>query len=115
MELQFRPANAREPGRFGTFQRLRLRYPQPIPGFFIAAPPNAFCNSSVSRDPAPGSVMAAEPGLEAAGEGGEPRRMSEKPFRYFNTSPEIIQPGVFLYVRFPLSFRNVEDLCTNGG
>jgi hypothetical protein len=32
------------------------------------------------------------------------------PFRYFKTSPEIIRPSVMLYVRFPLSLRNVEDL-----
>ena len=31
-------------------------------------------------------------------------------FRYFKTSPEIIQLSVVLYVRFPLSLRNVEDL-----
>ena len=32
------------------------------------------------------------------------------PFRYFKTSPEIIRLSVMLYVRFPLSLRNVEDL-----
>jgi transposase-like protein len=32
------------------------------------------------------------------------------PFRYFKTSREIIRPAVMLYVRFPLSLRNVEDL-----
>ena len=31
-------------------------------------------------------------------------------FRYFKTSPEIVQLAVMLYVRFPLSLRNVEDL-----
>lgn len=31
-------------------------------------------------------------------------------FRYFKTSPEIIQIAVMLHVRFPLSLRNVEDL-----
>ena len=30
---------------------------------------------------------------------------------YFKTSPEIIQLAVMLYVRFPLSLRNVEDPC----
>ena len=30
-------------------------------------------------------------------------------FRYFKTSPEIIQLAVMPYVRFPLSLRNVED------
>ena len=32
------------------------------------------------------------------------------PFRYFKSSPEIIRLAVMLYVRFPLSLRNVEDL-----
>lgn len=31
------------------------------------------------------------------------------PFRYFKTSPEIIRLAVMLYIRFPLSLRNVED------
>ncbi|SFH51747.1 putative transposase [Palleronia marisminoris] len=36
--------------------------------------------------------------------------MSERsPFRYFKTSPETILV-VMLYVHFPLSLRNVEDL-----
>jgi putative transposase len=30
------------------------------------------------------------------------------PFRYFKTSPEVIRLAVMLYVRFPLSLRNVE-------
>jgi len=32
-----------------------------------------------------------------------------RPFRYFNSSPEIIRLVVMMYVRFPLSLRNVED------
>ena len=36
------------------------------------------------------------------------------PFRYFKTSPEIIRLAVMLYVRFPLSLRNVEDLLHEG-
>ena len=32
------------------------------------------------------------------------------PFHYFTTSPEIIRLAVMLYIRFPLSLRNVEDL-----
>jgi transposase len=38
-----------------------------------------------------------------------PRRMSN-PFRYFNSSPEVIRLVVMMYVRYPLSLRNVEDL-----
>jgi len=32
------------------------------------------------------------------------------PFRYFNSSPEVIRLVVMMYVRFPLSLRSVEDL-----
>ena len=35
---------------------------------------------------------------------------SVNPFRYFNSSPEIIRLAVMMYVKFPLSLRNVEDL-----
>src|SRR6185312_11089572 len=42
--------------------------------------------------------------------------MSQRsPFRYFKTSPEIIRLAVMLYVRFPLSLRNVEDLLHERG
>jgi putative transposase len=37
------------------------------------------------------------------------------PFRYFKTSPEIIRLAVMMYVRFPLSLRNVEDLLLERG
>ena len=36
-------------------------------------------------------------------------------FRYFKTSPEIIRLAVVLYIRFPLSLRNVEDLLHERG
>ena len=41
--------------------------------------------------------------------------MSKNPFRYFKTSREIIQLAVMMYVRFPLSLRNVEDLLHERG
>jgi putative transposase len=37
------------------------------------------------------------------------------PFKYFKTSPEIFRLAVILYVRFPLSLRNVEDLLHERG
>jgi putative transposase len=37
------------------------------------------------------------------------------PFRYFNSSPEIIRLVVMMYVRYPLSLRNVEDLLAERG
>ena len=37
------------------------------------------------------------------------------PFKYFHSSPEIIRLAVVLYVRFPLSLRNVEDLLHERG
>ncbi len=43
-------------------------------------------------------------------------RMTQRsPFRYFRTSPEIIRLAVMMYVRFPLSLRNVEDLLHKRG
>ena len=37
------------------------------------------------------------------------------PFKYFKTSPKIIRLAVTLYVRFPLSLRNVENLLHERG
>ena len=39
----------------------------------------------------------------------------KNPFRYFKTSPEIIRLAVMMYVRFPLSLRQVEDLLHERG
>ncbi|WP_112324415.1 IS6 family transposase [Oceanibium sediminis] len=40
---------------------------------------------------------------------------NRSPFRYFRTSPEIIRLAVMLWVRFPFSLRNVEDLLHERG
>src|SRR5271167_2938862 len=37
------------------------------------------------------------------------------PFRYFNSSPEVIRLVVMMSVRYPLSLRNVEDLLAERG
>lgn len=37
-------------------------------------------------------------------------RKAASPFRYFNSSPAVIRFVVMMYVRYPLSLRNVEDL-----
>ena len=37
------------------------------------------------------------------------------PFRYFNSSPEVIRLTVLLYIRYPLSLRQVEDLLFERG
>jgi len=37
------------------------------------------------------------------------------PFRYFKTSPEVIRLAVMLYISYPLSLRNVEDLLAQRG
>ena len=37
-------------------------------------------------------------------------RKPASPFRYFNSSPEVIRLVVMMYVKYPLSLRNVEDL-----
>ena len=38
------------------------------------------------------------------------RAKPQSPFRYFNSSPEVIRLVVMMYVKYPLSLRNVEDL-----
>ncbi len=37
------------------------------------------------------------------------------PFRYFNSSPEVICLAVMMYIRYPLSLRQVEDLLFERG
>ncbi len=37
------------------------------------------------------------------------------PFRWFDSSPEVIRLVVLMYVRYPLSLRNVEDLLHERG
>jgi putative transposase len=40
---------------------------------------------------------------------------AHNPFKYFKTSPEIIRLAVMYYVRYPLSFRQVEDILHERG
>ncbi len=42
-------------------------------------------------------------------------RKPASPFLYFNSLPEVIRLMVIIYVRFPLSLRNVEDLLFERG
>ena len=37
------------------------------------------------------------------------------PFRYFNSSPEVIRLAVMMYIRYPLSLRQVEDILHERG
>ncbi len=39
----------------------------------------------------------------------------QNPFRYFNSSPEVIRLTVMMYIRYPLSLRQVEDLLFERG
>ena len=41
--------------------------------------------------------------------------MDKNPFRYFDSSPEVIRLVVMMYVKYPLSLRNVEDLLFERG
>ena len=43
------------------------------------------------------------------------RAASPTPFRYFNSSPEVIRLVVMMYVKYPLSLRNAEDLLAERG
>jgi len=40
---------------------------------------------------------------------------ANNPFRYIHSSPEVIRLAVLMYVRFPLSLRNVEDMLFERG
>src|SRR5260221_14356412 len=42
-------------------------------------------------------------------------KQASNPFRYFHSSPEVIRLVVLMYVRFPLSLRNVEDILFERG
>ena len=39
----------------------------------------------------------------------------KNPFRYFNSSPEVIRLTVMMYIRYPLSLRQVEDILFERG
>ncbi len=56
-----------------------------------------------------------EPSRVGQGRGIPCPRKPASPFRYFNSSPEVIRLVVLMYVRFPLSLRNVEDLLFKRG
>jgi putative transposase len=53
--------------------------------------------------------------MAGVGQGMPRPKKPASPFRYFNSSPEIIRLVVMMYVRFPLSLRNVEDLLAERG
>src|ERR1700722_1524998 len=69
-----------------------------------------------------GSIWFAEPiGLVVAVRHKRRERLAvvvqsmSNPFRYFNSSPEVIRLVVMMYVRYLLSLRNVEDLLAERG
>ena len=43
------------------------------------------------------------------------KKKSHDPFRWFDSSPEVIRLAVMMYVRYPLSLRGVEDLLYERG
>ena len=43
------------------------------------------------------------------------QKKTQDPFRWFDSSPEVIRLVVMMYVRYPLSLRNVEDLLFERG
>jgi hypothetical protein len=44
-----------------------------------------------------------------------PSSPARQPVQLFNSSPEVIRLAVLLYVKYPLSLRNVEDLLSERG
>jgi len=72
------------------------------------------CPHGANTSPGNGTVRQNPLGADSAVS--QLRRMTKRsPFRYFKTSPEIIRLAVMMYVRFPLSLRNVEDLLHERG
>jgi hypothetical protein len=67
-------------------------------GHLIEMPARGHCQSNFLRPP---FAMVAQ--------------AMRNPFRYFNSSPEVIRLVVMMYVRYPLSLRNVEDLLAERG
>ena len=43
------------------------------------------------------------------------KKKSHDPFRWVDSSPEVIRLMVMMYVKYPLSLRNVEDLLFQRG
>ena len=41
--------------------------------------------------------------------------MTNNPVRYFDSSPEVIRLAVMMYIRYPLSWRQVEDILFERG
>ena len=71
-------------------------------------------NAALDRNPANGTVRAKL--VEAGRASLWLRKMTKRsPFRYFKTSPEVIRMAVMMYIRFPLSLWNVEDLFHERG
>jgi putative transposase len=71
-------------------------------------------NAALDRNPANGTVRAKL--VEAGRASLWLRKMTKRsPFRYFKTSPEVIRMAVMMYIQFPLSLRNVEDLLHERG
>jgi putative transposase len=60
------------------------------------------------------AALAMEAAVALGGTMSRPRKVAN-PFRYFRWSAEAIHLAVLIYVRFPLSLRNVEDLLFEGG
>ena len=86
-------------------------------------PRRGMCQGALDRiqgrqdDPAavllPGASIGTVRETRLVASSGSPLASADEkadPFRYFKTSSEVIRLAVMMYVRFPLSLRNVEDL-----
>lgn len=54
-------------------------------------------------------------GVRRSGRLASPDGPLDQPVPLLNSSPEVIRVAVMMYVRFPLSLRNVEDLLFERG
>ncbi|EQB30280.1 hypothetical protein M529_20645 [Sphingobium ummariense RL-3] len=75
-------------------------------------------NAQIDADGGPRIVDRLKDGHVKAIDGTVTAHMSKhpaSPFRYFNSSPEVIRLVVLMYARYPLSLWNVEDLFFERG
>ena len=77
-----------------------------------AVQPNCYnCNTGSLEE-----ALSEETSLKCASGTPSVTGMTKRdPFKYFKTSPELIRLAVMMYVRYPLSLRNVEDLLHERG
>ena len=99
-----------------VLDRADLPFPHSLPEFQRLFPDDAACAAYLEK-----ARWGDGFACPHCGTAGEPFHFENRPgvlrcrFRYFNSSPEVIRLAVMMYVRYPLSLRQVEDLLFERG